>query len=136
VPLEDAIQDTAVVGLSFLSRGIAAPSSPFSLGSPRMKEVVEILRERFEFVLIDSPPAITVSDAALLARLCDGVLLVFHGQRTTEESARRMVNELVAVHACILGVVLNCVDLTSPDYADYRRYTDAVDTMVPKEEEA
>ena len=136
VPLEDAIQDTAVVGLSFLSRGVAAPSSPFSLGSPRMKEVVEILRERFEFVLIDSPPAITVSDAALLARLCDGVLLVFHGQRTTEESARRMVNELVSVHACILGVVLNCVDLTSPDYADYRRYTDAVDAMVPKEEEA
>jgi Mrp family chromosome partitioning ATPase len=70
----------------------------------------------------------------LLARLCDGVLLVFHGQRTTEESARRMVNELVSVHACILGVVLNCVDLTSPDYADYRRYTDAVDAMVPKEE--
>jgi hypothetical protein len=47
-----------------------------------------------------------------------------------------MVNELVSVHACILGVVLNCVDLTSPDYADYRRYTDAVDAMVPREEEA
>lgn len=134
VPLEEAIQDTAVAGLSFLSRGVSAPSSPFSLGSPKMKEVVDILRERFEFVLIDSPPAITVSDATLLARLCDGVLLVFHGQRTTEESARRVVNELVAVHAFILGVVLNCVDLDSPDYADYRRYTEAVDATVAKEE--
>jgi len=134
VSLDEAIQDTAVAGLSFLSRGASAPASRFSLGSPKMKEVVEILRERFEFVLIDSPPAITVSDATLLARLCDGVLLVFHGQRTTEESARRVVNELVAVHAFILGVVLNCVDLDSPDYADYRRYIDAVDAAVSTEE--
>lgn len=134
VSLEEAIQDTEVPGLSFLSRGVSTSSSPFFLGSPRMKEVIDVLRERFEFVLVDSPPAIPVSDATLLARLCDGVLLVFHGQRTTEESARRVVNELVAVHVFILGVVLNCVDLDSPDYAEYRRYIDAADAAVPEEE--
>jgi capsular exopolysaccharide synthesis family protein len=136
VPLQQALQETTIPGLSFLSRGVAVPTSPFSLGSPKMKELVAALRTYFEFVLIDSPPAITVSDAVLLARLCDGVLLVIHGQQTTEESARRLVNELEAVHAQILGVVLNGVDFNGPDYADYRRYAESIDVTMPAETKA
>ena len=87
-----------------------------------MQEVIEYLRRWFDFVLIDTAPAIVVSDASVLSRLCDGVLLVVRGQRTTADSARRLVERLQTVRAPILGVVLNGVDIRGPDYADYRQY--------------
>jgi len=120
--LEEAVQTTPVASLSFLSRGTIAPNPPDLLASSRLKEVMDALRERFDFILLDSPPAIAVSDAAILSQQSDGVLLVLHGQRTTTELAHRLVERLEAVGAQILGVVLNGVDIRNPAYADYRRY--------------
>lgn len=120
--LEEGVQRTPVDGLSLLSRG-AVPSDPAALlGSGKMKEVLGVLRERFDFVLIDSPPVIAVIDATALSRLCDGVLLVLGGQRTTVEAARRAVERLEGADAPILGVVLNAIDFRDPDFADYRDY--------------
>jgi succinoglycan biosynthesis transport protein ExoP len=131
--LEESLQVTPVAGLSFLSRGPIVPNPADLLGSHRMREVVENLRGRFDFVLLDSPPAIVVSDAAVLSHLCDGVLLVLHGQKTTEETARRVVEHLDAVHAQILGVVLNAVDIRDPAYVDYRSYYASSYAAVQKE---
>lgn len=122
VALEDSVQQTAVAGLSFIPRGPVPADPSHLLGSSAMKAVVETLRQRFDFVLIDTPPAIVVSDAAVLSVLCDGVLLVLRGQRTTSEAARRVIERLEGVGARILGAVLNAVDLGDPDYADYRSY--------------
>lgn len=120
--LEEGVQKTALPGLSLLTRGIT-PLNPMSLlGSPQMQAVLETLQQRFDFVLIDSPPAILLSDAAVLSQLCDGVLLVVRAQTTTSETARRLVEQMAAVHAPILGVVLNGVDIRTPDYADYIHY--------------
>jgi capsular exopolysaccharide synthesis family protein len=135
VSLEEALQNTSIAGLTFLARGALTPNPAGLLQSHRMWELVETLRGRFEFILIDSAPAIAVSDAALLSRLSDGVLLVLRGQRTTIETARRVVERLEAVHAQILGVVLNAVDIRNPDYADYRRYYASYYTAVQKEAE-
>ncbi|MGH8055829.1 MAG: polysaccharide biosynthesis tyrosine autokinase, partial [Candidatus Entotheonellia bacterium] len=79
VALEDGVQQTGVAGLSFISRGPVPPDPSYILGSEKMKEVVQALRQRFDFVLIDTPPAIAVSDAAVVSVLCDGVLLVLRG---------------------------------------------------------
>jgi hypothetical protein len=87
-----------------------------------MREILNNLRQSFKFILIDSPPAIAVSDAAILSVVCDGVILVFHGQRTTMVSARQALERLDAIRAPILGVVLNGVDLANPEYAYYRHY--------------
>ena len=87
-----------------------------------MREILNNLRESFKFILIDSPPAIAVSDAAILSVVSDGVILVFHGQKTTMNSARQALNRLNAIRAPILGVVLNGVDLADPEYAYYRHY--------------
>ncbi len=122
VTLEESLQVTPVAGLSFLSRGAIVPNPIGLLRSHRMREVVETLREHFEFVLMDSAPATAVSDAAVLSQLSDGVLLVIRGQRTTSDTARRAVEHLEAVHAQILGVVLNGVDIRNPAYADYCHY--------------
>jgi hypothetical protein len=87
-----------------------------------MREVMSCLRDSFNFILIDSPPAVAVSDASVLTVVSDGVFLVLHGQKTTTASARRVVARLDAVRAPLLGVILNGIDLTNPDYAYYRPY--------------
>jgi Mrp family chromosome partitioning ATPase len=87
-----------------------------------MKEMLAVLRERFDFILIDTPPALAISDAAVLSVLCDGVLLVLRNQSTTADSAQRVIERLQAVGARILGAVLNGINIRDPDYADYRHY--------------
>ena len=84
--------------------------------------VLNELRNTFDFVLVDSPPAIAVSDAAVVSAFCDGVLLVLHGQKTTTQSARQAVERLDSIRATLLGVILNGVDIRNPDYVDYRSY--------------
>ena len=122
LPFQDAIQETSVSGLSILSRGICPLDPSDLLGSSKMREMLATLRELYNFILIDSPPAIAISDAAVLSINCDGVILVFHGQKTTAAAARRAIERLDAVRAPILGVILNGIDLRNPNYAYYRSY--------------
>jgi len=120
--LDAALQRTAVDGLYLLPRGMLPPNPTDLLGSDGMKEVLQGLRERFHHVLIDSPPAIAVSDAMVLSVQCDGVLLVLRAQRTPTETVQRVVERLETVGARILGTVLVGIDIRNPDYADYRHY--------------
>jgi capsular exopolysaccharide synthesis family protein len=122
LPLEEGVQPTAVAGLSLLSRGAIPPNPTDLLGSSKMKEVLAALRERFDFVLVDTPPALAISDAAVLSVLCDGVLLVLRNQSTTTASAIHAIERLQAVGARILGAVLNGINIRDPDYAEYRHY--------------
>jgi hypothetical protein len=119
---EEVIQTTPVSGLFLLSGGIRPPNPTDLLGSHKMREILKNLRDSFNFILIDSPPAIAVSDAAVLSKVSDGVILVFHGQKTTTGSARQVVERLDAIRAPILGVILNGVDVRNPSYAYYRHY--------------
>jgi len=120
--LEDAIQPTSVSGLFLISHGMSPPNPSDLLGSNRMGRLLETLRESYDFILIDSAPAIAVSDAAITSSVCDGVILVFHGTKTTTASARQAIERLDAVRAPILGAVLNAINLDNADYAYYRHY--------------
>jgi hypothetical protein len=111
-----------VSGLSLLSRGLCPPNPSDLLGSSKMRQILEHLRQSFDFILIDSPPAIAVSDAAILSIMCDGVVLVFHGKKTTTPAAREVLERLDAIRAPVLGVILNSVNLDDPHYAYYRSY--------------
>ncbi|HEX9786813.1 MAG TPA: polysaccharide biosynthesis tyrosine autokinase [Candidatus Binatia bacterium] len=122
VGLRSAITETAVGNFYILPRGGLPPNPADLLMSHKMQQVVNELRNSFDFVLIDSPPAIAVSDAAVVSALCDGVLMVFHGQKTTAQTARRAVERLDSINATLLGVILNGVDIRNPDYVDYRSY--------------
>ena len=92
------------------------------------------LRLTFDFVLIDSPPAIAVSDAAVLSAATDALILVFHAKRTTTASARQVTERLESVRAPVIGSILNGVNVKDPDYAYYRRYygSDYADFNDPK----
>lgn len=88
-----------------------------------MREIVTELREKFDFILIDSPPAIAISDAAIISVLTDGVILVFNGETTSIPYAQKVVERLDTVRARLLGVVLNGVNLNHPDFSYYRAYS-------------
>ena len=122
LPLEREVQQTTMKGLSLLPRGSLPPNPAALLGSRKFADLLAGLRGTYDFILIDSPPVVPVTDAALLSVLCDGVLLVIHARRTAVDSGREAVQKLGMVHARILGVVLNAADFGSPAYAYQRNY--------------
>jgi capsular exopolysaccharide synthesis family protein len=105
-----------VPGLVLLPTG-ALPNSPSDLlASQNMRYALNSLREQFDHVVIDSPPLLCFSDASMLAALSDAVILVSRYGRTTRRAVQRSTELLAEVKAPLLGVVLNGVDLSSPDY--------------------
>jgi len=108
-------------GLSFMSAGSVPPNPTELLASRRMQEVLEELAASYDSVLIDSPPVMPVSDSVVLSRLVDGVVIVV-GPRTPKQLVRHACSRLGQVGARILGVVLNQVNMKSPDYYHYHRY--------------
>jgi hypothetical protein len=87
-----------------------------------MRQLLAAVREKYDYILIDSPPVIAVSDTAILATLCEGVLLVLHSKNSTLALARQALERLASVKAKVLGTILNSINLANPDYAYYRHY--------------
>jgi capsular exopolysaccharide synthesis family protein len=116
------IQPTAINSLRLLTRGFCPPNPSELLGSNRMRRLIADMREIFDFVLIDSPPVVPVTDATVLATMSDGVLLVLHGKDSTMASARQALDRLGAVRARVLGTIINSIDLHHPDYSYYQHY--------------
>lgn len=107
-----------VPNLSVLPAG-ARPDYPAELlGSKRMGEVLESLRGQFDFILIDTPPVLAVTDAALMSSYGDAVLLVVRSNKTTKQALLRATDTLVRVNANIM-VLVNGVDTKSLDYYQY-----------------
>ncbi|MCA9329638.1 capsular biosynthesis protein, partial [Candidatus Saccharibacteria bacterium] len=78
--------------------------------------------QQFDYVIVDSPPILPVTDAVILSRYVDGVLLVVKGASTPRKVVRDATNRLRSVGANVLGAVLNNVDVKSGDYYYYNRY--------------
>ena len=111
----------AAAGLSVIPAGELPPNPAEMLGSRRMSDLVERLREVADVVLIDSPPLLSVTDAAVLARGVDGVLLVVEVGRTQGAEIREGVEALCQVGAHVVGTVLNQVP-ASRGYNTYHTY--------------
>lgn len=107
VGLEDVVQPTSYPMLHFVPAGRTAPNPAELLGSDRMRQFLAQMRERFDVVVLDSPPALAVTDAAVLARQCDGVVLVVNPQTTHRDAAVRARRQLESLGAKVLGFVFN-----------------------------
>jgi capsular exopolysaccharide synthesis family protein len=106
----DAIQDSSVPNLSILPCG-PVPASPAELlTSPRFAELLRLFRDRYDFVLVDSPPVLAVTDASVVAHHVDGVLLVVRTSKNGRPIAERTRDILNTLGAKILGVVVNAVE--------------------------
>ena len=112
--LETVIQQTSVEGLSLLPCG-ACPANPSGLlGTRKMGNIITQLRETFDFILLDSPPAMAISDPVVLSGVSDGILLVFHARKTTAHVARQVKERFDAIRAPVLGVILNGINVSRP----------------------
>jgi capsular exopolysaccharide synthesis family protein len=104
----------------FLGSGSTPPNPTELLGSPRMKEVLSRLGERFDHILIDAPPIVPISDAVVLSTLVDGVVLVIDQRSTPRQLVRQARTRLDYARAHVLGFVLNRAD-PADGCAEFRR---------------
>jgi succinoglycan biosynthesis transport protein ExoP len=102
--------------LKVLTSGPVPPNPAELLGSDEMRKLLGLLSVRFAHIIIDSPPAISFTDASILSTMVDGVVLVVHGGRSSRAVVRRAKQQLIDVGAHIFGVVLNNVKLETQDY--------------------
>ncbi len=105
--LDGHLQETGIENLRVLTSGPLPPNPSELLGSQKMRQLIEQLKSRADVVLFDTPPAIPVTDATVLAIQTDGVLLVADAGRTRRNMARQVVENLRQVGANLLGVALN-----------------------------
>jgi len=111
--------------LKLLTSGPVPPNPAELLGSDEMRKLLAVLSERFAHIIIDSPPAISFTDASILSTMVDGVMLIVHGGKSSRAVVRRARQQLLDVGANIFGVVLNNVKLESQQdyyYAGYYGY--------------
>jgi succinoglycan biosynthesis transport protein ExoP len=122
-PARDAVRKTAIRGLHVLTSGTVPPNPSELLESNRFKDFLASLGPYFDWVLIDSPPVLPVTDAMVLSQNVSGVVLVMSADSTSLQAARSAVDQLDVARARILGAVLNRVDLERRAYyyaAHYR----------------
>ncbi|HLL16878.1 MAG TPA: polysaccharide biosynthesis tyrosine autokinase [Pyrinomonadaceae bacterium] len=108
--------------LKIITSGPVPPNSAELLGSEEMRRLIMLLSDNFTHIIIDSPPAISFTDASILSTMVDGVMLVVHGGRSSRAVVRRAKQQLLDVGAHIYGIVLNNVKLESSDYYYYSNY--------------
>ena len=120
-----AAQRTDVSGLRVLTVGHIPINPAEILGFPETADLFGRLRYLADYIIVDSPPALSVSDALILAQRVDGVVLVAEAGRTRRDALRRAVEALEGVKAPLLGVVLNKVSIRhGAYYNDVRYYAD------------
>ena len=116
VPLDEAVQPTAVPNLFVLPSGPVPPNPAELVDAPRFAEVIAECAQKFDRVLIDTPPSEPVTDPTLIARYCDGIVLVYRAGRTSLDHARRGLRHLGEAGTPVLGAILNDVDVKELGY--------------------
>jgi capsular exopolysaccharide synthesis family protein len=119
--MKDAIVENTTMNLYFITSG-TIPSNPAELlGSAKMKNTIEKLKQEFEFVIVDAPPALGVADARVLGKICDAIIVVVMAKKTNRDAVVEVKDALERSGEKIIGFVLNGVDFTR-HYYRHRHY--------------
>lgn len=117
--LDDVLQPVGESGVTLLGVGPVPPNPSELLGSPAMLTVVDQLRQRFQYVIIDTPPLLPVTDAAVISRMVDGAVLVVGASVVRREHLLRSLEILDTVGARTLGIIVNRVPTSGSDAISY-----------------
>lgn len=121
--LQQAIVPSNILpNLFLLPAGTPPPNPAELLASIQMQELLVQLRAQYDHIIMDTPPTLSVTDPVILSTLADRVVLVIRSGQTTKQALRRARDILLQVNAHVCGVLLNAVDLASPDYYNYYEY--------------
>lgn len=131
--LSDAVQNTSVESFFVLPCG-SRPTDPAELLSrPEYEHLLQVLREKYDYVIVDTPPILAVTDPTSIAPRVDGVLLAMRLSRHTRDLGRRTLEQLRDVGATMSGIVINGVEESdgygygSYRYSDYQYYYKSYD---------
>ncbi|MEP6506732.1 MAG: polysaccharide biosynthesis tyrosine autokinase [Gemmatimonadales bacterium] len=124
---EAVTRATDVPGLYVLPSGQLPPNPSELLGGERMRKTLEALSGAFDLVILDTPPLLAASDAAILSTLADGVVLVVRAGVTEAEAGQQAMQQLASVGARVVGAVLNDPDAKVQHYGGYYKYEYAND---------
>ncbi|WP_199620963.1 CpsD/CapB family tyrosine-protein kinase [Paenibacillus alkalitolerans] len=105
--VNEMIQETHIDNLWVITSGPVPPNPSEMLSSNNFTEMLDELKERYSVIIIDTPPALTVTDAQIAAAKCDGVILVVNAGKAKRDSVVKVKEQLEHVKARLLGVVLN-----------------------------
>jgi succinoglycan biosynthesis transport protein ExoP len=114
--LADAARATSVPNLTFLGAGHIPPNPVELLCSPKYLELIADLKTRYDWVVIDAPPVMPVTDAAVVANAAGGVLFVVGSEMTPRQNAVAAVDQLRGANAKFIGAVLNRVNVQRHSY--------------------
>jgi len=117
-----AVPHPVIPNLVAIPTGPLPPNPADLLSSHKLTDALRELRGQYKFIVIDSPPIMAATDAVILSVLADGVLLVVRSGETPKEAFTRARDLLTSVKCHLLGVVLNAVDSSAPDYYYSYRY--------------
>ena len=120
--LVDTAHETSIANLFVLGSGPFPPNPSELLGSTAMRDLIREASEEFDVVLIDSPPLLAVTDAAVISTMADGAIVVIRMGATTRAALKRTASQLEAVEGRLLGAVLNDVDFRQTGYGGYYGY--------------
>lgn len=120
VKLEDVIRKTQISGLDLITAGVVPTDPSELLGSQNMKVFLTIVKQSYDFVVLDTPPVIPLTDAAALGTSVDGVVLVVQTNRTKREVVTQAENLLQQAGCNLLGFILTNVEYYIPSY--YYKY--------------
>ncbi|MFC1762600.1 polysaccharide biosynthesis tyrosine autokinase [Planctomycetota bacterium] len=126
-PADQAIHTSGIPGLDLLETGLLPPHPAELLGGQAMQSLLADLSQRYDHIIIDSPPLLVVSDAKILARWVDASLMVFHAAGTRRGAAQRAIDEIHRVRGHVAGCILFGVRAMKggyfrEQYKSYRRY--------------
>jgi len=114
--LSAVIRKTDSANLSLMSAGHIPPNPAELLGSPRFKELVHKLRSQYDWIIIDAPPVMAVTDAAVIGNHATGVVFVVGAEMTSRRHAAVAIEQLAAAKARFIGAVLNRANVQRHGY--------------------
>lgn len=120
--VEKCIESTEISGLDVLKVGKVPPNPSEILQTKKMRDFIEVIKEYYDYVFIDTPPIGIVSDAGIISQYSDGVILLVGSNETDIEAAKISKERLEKVGANILGVVLNKFEAEGSAYGYYGYY--------------
>lgn len=118
----EVVNDVNVDNLSLITSGPKPPNPSEILGSSKMKAFIDQVTEDFDMVILDTPPMLPVTDASVLSRMVDGMLLVIRHGKTSIEAVETVKSQVEKVGANLLGAVINDVPIDDSSYYYYEYY--------------
>ncbi len=115
----EIIQSTKIPNFDVITSGPIPPNPSEMLGSKRMESPLVALRKKYDHIIIDSPPVTAVTDAVVLSKSADGVIMVIRTGDMARQIVKNGIGQFNNVGAHIIGAVLNGIDLSSSKYSYY-----------------